>query len=198
MPVVIAGTYPTGIFHGNAIMSSEDFRRLWPKEGGQEVLLMKSSHPEEAAEILSMAMNEYGLNVQTVEERIKMFFEVTETYLIIFLTLGGLGLLLGIFSLMIIVRKNLTAQHSTIRQYRATGFPEPLIRQLLLQENLLVPFFAVCVGATGSIISISANPGGAGLTTFLLALVVLMVIFLLLYYGIKYMVYQSINNLKEL
>jgi len=198
VPVVIAGTYPTGIFHGNAIMSSEVFRRLWPKEGGQEVLLMKSSRPEEAAEILSMAMNEYGLNVQTVEERIKMFFEVTETYLIIFLTLGGLGLLLGIFSLMIIVRKNLTAQRSTIRQYRATGFSEPLIRQLLLHENLLVPFYAICVGAIGSIISISANPGGAGLSTLLLALVVLVVIFLLLYYGVKYMVNQTINNQKDL
>ena len=195
VPVVIAGTYPTGIFHGNAIMSSEDFRRLWPKEGGWEVLLMKSSRPKEAAEILSIAMNEYGLNVQTVEERIKMFFEVTETYLIIFLTLGGLGLLLGVFSLMIIVRKNLTAQLPTIRQYRATGFSEPLIRQLLLHENLLVPFYAICVGAIGSIISISANPGGAGLTTLLLALVVLMVICFLLYYGVKYMVNQTINNI---
>ena len=198
VPVVIAGTYPTGIFHGNAIMSSEDFRRLWPKEGGWEVLLMKSSRPKEAAEILSIAMNEYGLNVQTVEERIKMFFEVTETYLIIFLTLGGLGLLLGVFSLMIIVRKNLTAQLPTIRQYRATGFSEPLIRQLLLHENLLVPFYAICVGAIGSIISISANPGGAGLTTLLLALVVLMVICLLLYYGVKYMVNQTINNITSI
>ncbi len=198
VPVVIAGTYPTGIFHGNAIMSSEDFRRLWPKEGGWEVLLMKSSRPKEAAEILSIAMNEYGLNVQTVKERIKMFFEVTETYLIIFLTLGGLGLLLGIFSLMIIVRKNLTAQLPTIRQYRATGFSEPLIRQLLLHENLLVPFYAICVGAIGSIISISANPGGAGLTTLLLALVVLMVICLLLYYGVKYMVNQTINNITSI
>jgi putative ABC transport system permease protein len=198
VPVVIAGTYPTGIFHGNAIMSSEDFRRLWPKEGGWEVLLMKSSRPKEAAEILSIAMNEYGLNVQTVEERIKMFFEVTETYLIIFLTLGGLGLLLGVFSLMIIVRKNLTAQLPTIRQYRATGFSEPLIRQLLLHENLLVPFYAICVGAIGSIISISANPVGAGLTTLLLALVVLMVICLLLYYGVKYMVNQTINNITSI
>ena len=128
IPVVIAGTYPTGIFHGNAIMSAEDFRRLWPKESGVEVLLMKSSSPDEAAEILSTAMNEYGLNVQTVEERIKMFFGVTETYLLIFLTLGGLGLFLGIFSLMIIVRKNLTAQATTIRQYRAMGFDDLLIQ----------------------------------------------------------------------
>ena len=193
-PVIIAGTYPTGIFHGNAIMSAEDFRSLWPKESGVEVLLMKSSRPDEAAEILSTAMNEYGLNIQTVEERIRMFFEVTETYLLIFLTLGGLGLLLGIFSLMIIVRKNLTAQTATIRQYRAMGFGDRLIQNILLRENLLVPLYAVAVGATGSVISISANIGGAGATTLLLSFVVLVVICLLLYYGIRFMINQSVNN----
>ena len=194
VPVVIAGTYPTGIFHGNAIMSSEDFRRLWPKESGVEVLLMKSSCPDEAAELLAIAMNEYGLHIQTVEERIKMFFEVTETYLIIFLTLGGLGLLLGIFSLMVIVRKNLAARTATIRQYRAMGFSERLIAQLLFRENLLVPFYAVCVGAVGSAISISANVGGAGLNTLLLAFIVLVAIGLILYYGIQYMIQQTINK----
>ena len=194
VPVVIAGTYPTGIFHGNAIMSKDDFRSLWPKESGVEVLLMKSSRPDEAAEILAKAMNEYGLNIQTVGERIRMFFEVTETYLLIFLTLGGLGLLLGIFSLMIIVRKNLTAQTATIRQYRAMGFSSCLISQLLLRENLLVPLYAVAVGATGSVISISANVGGAGPATLMLASAVLVVICLLLYYGIRFMINQSINN----
>lgn len=194
VPVVITGTYPTGIFHGNAIMSAEDFRCLWPKESGVEVLLMTSSCPDEAAEILSTAMNEYGLNIQTVGERIQMFFEVTETYLLIFLTLGGLGLLLGIFSLMIIVRKNLTAQIATICQYRAMGFGNSLIQNLLFRDNILVPLYAVAVGATGSVISISANIGGAGPTTLLLSFAVLVIICLLLYYGIKFMIIQSVNN----
>jgi len=192
VPVVIAGTYPTGIFHGNAIMSAKDFRRLWPKKSGVEVLLMKSSHPDEAAEILSTAMNEYGLNVQTVEERIQMFFEVTETYLLIFLTLGGLGLLLGIFSLMIIVRKNLTAQAATIRQYRAMGFGDRLIQSLLLRENLLVPLYAVAVGATGSVISISANIGGAGPATLLFAALALVALAAALVIGIRIIVKQYI------
>ncbi|MCR4835976.1 MAG: ABC transporter permease [Bacteroidaceae bacterium] len=198
VPVVIAGTYPTGVFHGNAMMSQEDFRRLWPNESGVEVLLMKSPHPDEAAEILSMAMNEYGLNIQTTDERIRMFFEVTETYLVIFLTLGGLGLLLGIFSLMIIVRKNLSAEMPVIQQYRAMGFPERLIRNLLLRENLLVPFYAVCIGAVGSVISISANVGGAGLSTLLLAFTALVAICLLLYFGIKIMVMQTLNNQQKI
>lgn len=193
--VIIAGSYPTGIFHGNAIMSDDDFRRLWPKETGVEVLLMTSSHPDEAAEILSIAMNEYGLSIQTAEERIHMFFEVTETYLIIFLTLGGLGLLLGIFSLMIVVHRNLTAQATTIGQYRAMGFREDLIRQLLLRENLIVPLYAVAAGAIGSVISISANVGGAGPATLLSGLAVLAAIGLLLYFGIKYMISQSIGQL---
>ncbi|MBR3478140.1 MAG: hypothetical protein IKH43_03480 [Bacteroidaceae bacterium] len=198
VPVVIAGTYPTGVFHGNAMMSQEDFRRLWPNESGVEVLLMKSPHPDEAVEILSMAMNEYGLNIQTTDERIRMFFEVTETYLVIFLTLGGLGLLLGIFSLMIIVRKNLSAEMPVIHQYRAMGFPERLIRNLLLRENLLVPFYAVCIGAVGSVISISANVGGAGLSTLLLAFTGLVAICLLLYFGIKIMVMQTLNNQQKI
>ena len=194
VPVVIAGTYPTGIFHGSAIMSSDDFRRLWPKENGVEVLLMQSSRPYEAAELLSMAMGEYGLHLQTVEERIRIFFEVTETYLLIFLTLGGLGLLLGIFSLMIIVRKNLTAQSATIQQYRSMGYSDTLIRQLLLRSNLLVPFYAIIVGATGSVISISANVGGAGLSTLLLALALLVALSILLYFGVKFMIKQFITN----
>ena len=195
VPVLIAGTYPTGIFHGNAIMSKEDFRTLWPKEVGVEVLLVKSSHPEEAAEILSIAMNEYGLNIQTVEERIKMFFEVTETYLIIFMTLGGLGLLLGIFSLVIIVRKNLTAQATTIQQYRAMGFTEHLIKQMLLRENIIVPFYAILIGATGSIISISANVGGAGITALLSALTVLIIICLILFHSIRWLIKLTLDKI---
>jgi putative ABC transport system permease protein len=194
VPVLIAGTYPTGIFHGNAIMSAEEFRSLWPKESGVEVLLMKSSRPDEAAEILSTAMNEYGLNIQTVGERIQMFFEVTETYLLIFLTLGGLGLLLGIFSLMIIVRKNLTAQTATIRQYRAMGFGDSLIQNILLRENLLVPLYAVTIGATGSVISISANIGGAGPATLLYAALALAVLAAALAVGIRIIVKQYIYN----
>lgn len=194
VPVVIAGSYPTGLFHGAAIMSRDNFRSLWPRESGTEVLLMRSSHPEEAADVLATAMSEYGLTVMTVGERLQMFFEVTETYLVIFLTLGALGLLLGIFSLLIIVRKNLTAQQSTISFYRTMGFAEPLILQMLKYENLLVPLYASVAGTTGAIISISANPVGAGLTTILISVVVLAALYLIVYYGIQHIIEYTIKS----
>ena len=185
VPIVIAGTYPTGLFPGAAIMSRDTYHRLWPKESGIEVLLMRSTQPEEASEILATAMGEYGLHIQTVAERLQLFFEVTETYLVIFLTLGALGLLLGIFSLLIVVRKNLTAQSRTIDLYRTLGFTEPIIRKILFRENIIVPLYALCVGATGAVISISANAVGAGAFAIGFALVACVVLGLLIYYGIK-------------
>ena len=194
VPVVIAGSYPTGLFHGAAIMSRDDFRRLWPRESGTEVLLMRSSRPEEAADVLATAMSEYGLSVMTVGERLQMFFEVTETYLVIFLTLGALGLLLGIFSLFIIIRKNLTVHQPTIRLFRTMGFAEPIILQMLLRENLLVPLYALVAGATGAVISISTNPVGAGPATILISVVVLAALCLIIYYGIQHIIKYTINN----
>ena len=78
------------------------------------------------------------------------------------------------------------------------GFSERLIGQLLLRENLLAPLYAILVGATGSVISISANVGGAGPVTLLLVFIVLVAIGLILYYGVKYMIQQTINNQKTI
>lgn len=195
VPVLIAGTYPTGIFHGNAIMSQRDFRKLWPRESGTEVLLVKTSTPDAVSELLAIAMSEYGLSIQTTNERIRMFFEVTDTYLLIFLTLGALGLLLGIFCLIIVVRKNLVANQATIELYHILGFTKVRIRQILYRENIMVPLFAVITGAIGAVISISANVSGAGLGTILIALLAIIIICMALTYGIWLMIRSQLERI---
>lgn len=184
-PVLIAGTYPTGIFHGNAIMSHDDFRQLWPSESGVEVLVVNTPDAQSAAQLLSTALSEYGLNIQTTAQRIQMFFTVTDTYLIIFLTLGGLGMLLGIFSLFIIVRKNLTASRPSIQLYQALGYTAESVHRMLLHENVLIPLYALLVGTLGSVISISANIGGAGLHAIMMAILCLVALCAMIYFGIK-------------
>ena len=195
VPVLIAGTYPTGIFHGNAIMSQKDFRKLWPRESGTEVLLVKTSTPDAVSELLAIAMSEYGLSIQTTNERIRMFFEVTDTYLLIFLTLGALGLLLGIFCLIIVVRKNLVANQATIELYHILGFRKARIRQILYRENITVPLFAVVTGAIGAVISISANVSGAGLGTILIALLAIIILCMALTYGIWLMIRSQLEKI---
>lgn len=187
VPLPILGTYPTGIFHGNAIMDSRLFARLWPEEKGTEVFLASTNDGGEAAELLAIALSEYGLDMQTTVERMQMFFRVTQTYLVIFLTLGGIGLLLGIFCLVIVVRKNLLARQPEVKQLWHMGFGAHAIRRLLLIENLAMPVYAILVGGTGSIISISANVAGAGWATIASAIALIVLIVLVVVKGIREM-----------
>lgn len=190
--IIIAGTYPTGIFHGNAIMNQDHFRQIWPEETGTSLLLVKTPKDkiDDMREYLATALSEYGLSISTTTERIELFFTVTDTYLAIFLTLGGLGMLLGVFCLIIVIRKNLDSRQNELTTLVSLGYKTDTIRQQLFYENLIVPISAILSGAIGSIISISANATGAGLATILTAIIFLLALLILVYRGIK----QMINN----
>ena len=74
--------------------------------------------------LISQALSEYGVRVMTTNDRLRQFNTVTDTYLTIFMTLGGLGLLLGILSFIIVIRKNLAMRRDEIRLYRVLGFTD--------------------------------------------------------------------------
>lgn len=170
--VVIATSYPTGILHGQAIMPLEAFCQLWPDETGSRILLFSESSD------LATQLSDYGMSIVPTTERLRMFFEVTDTYLSIFLSLGGLGLLLGLVSLLIVIRKNITARRDEIRLYQTLGFPTEKIVSMLRREQMIVPLLAILMGVLGSLLSISANVGGAGRTTWLTAIALLILILL--------------------
>ncbi len=154
---VIAGSYPTGIFHGNAVMPLSAFRQLWPDETGSRIMLFSLQSPAQgpvrgssATTPIAQALSDYGVTITTTTDRLHQFFEVTDTYLSIFLSLGGLGLLLGLVSLLIVIRKNLAARRSEIQLYHTLGFPPEAVAGMLRREQLVVPLLAVVAGMAGS------------------------------------------------
>lgn len=153
---VIAGSYPTGIFHGNVVMPLSAFRQLWPEETGSRILLFSLPSPHDSASgssatlPIAQALSDYGVTIIPTTERMRQFFEVTDTYLTIFLSLGGLGLLLGLASLLIVIRKNLAARRSEILLYHTLGFTSEAVARMLRREQLVVPLLAVGAAMAGS------------------------------------------------
>lgn len=192
--LIIAASYPTGIFHGQALMDATVFRRLWPDEGGTSLFLVQTpqGREQQVKELLQIALSQYGLAIVTTTQRIQLFFSVTDTYLCIFLTLGGLGMLLGIFCLVIGVRKTLVTRQTQIQMLSQAGFTPLLIRHILVRENLIVPLYAILSGTIGALISISANVTGAGLGTLITALLVFLMLMGLTVVAIRYIV--NTNN----
>lgn len=190
--VVIAAEYPTGIFHGNAIMPIDCFRQLWPDEMGSRVVLVKEDGQKSKVEgsnpsplntklstlssTLTTSLSDYGFTLIPSVERLLHFFEVTDTYLRIFLSLGLLGLMLGLVSLLIVIRKNLVARSEEIRLYHALGFPTATIVYMFRCEQLIVPLLAIITGAgVCLLISVLLPTFSFSLSTFLLCLLPIIV-----------------------
>lgn len=167
----LVGTLANSIFQGNILVDLTLFSEIWEETAGSEVFLLKTRDPdrEEVETLLSQALHEYGVRVSTTNDRLRRFNEVTDTYLTIFMTLGGLGLLLGIVSFIIVIRKNLVMRRGEIRLYQMLGFTDRSIGRILYKENVLVPLYAILVGVIGALISVGLSVPNTGMGAWLLA-----------------------------
>jgi putative ABC transport system permease protein len=180
IPIVLAGTLENSIFQGYILIDKSLFSKIWSEISGSEIMLIKvpDSAIAETKTLISQALNNYGVRVTTTNERMKLFYSVTDTYLTIFLTLGGLGFLLGIFSFIIVVRKNLVARTKEITLYRSLGFSEKRMLNLLYKENIIIPLCAIATGALGSLLGVSMGFGNVSIGIWTLAVAFLTVFIL--------------------
>lgn len=170
--IQLVGTLSNSIFQGHILIDRSLFSDIWQETTGSEVFLLQVNETEReaTATLLSTALNEYGVRVSTTNDRLRQFHTVTDTYLTIFLTLGGLGLLLGIMSFIIVVRKNLAMRRREIELYRTIGFTNRKIEHILRRENLLVPLYAIATGVVSSLVGVSISLQSIGLWIWILAL----------------------------
>jgi len=176
--IVLAGTIQNSIFQGSILIDKSLFSEIWSEISGSEIMLIRVPDDKisETKMLITQALNNYGVRVMTTGERMKLFYSVTDTYLTIFLTLGGLGLLLGVFCFVIVVRKNLLARSKEITLYRSLGFNEERITGLLYKENILVPLFAIITGTLGSFLGGIMGFGNVSIWIWALTVVFLVVL----------------------
>lgn len=198
--IQLAGTLSNSIFQGNILIDQALFREIWEETTGSEVFLLKvdEAGKEEVKTLLSQALNEYGVRIFTTNDRLRQFNTVTDTYLTIFLTLGGLGLLLGIMGFVIVIRKNLSMRLREITMYRTLGFTDKRIEQLFYKENLLVPLYAIAAGVISALVGVSSSFMNAGTGIWLLALLFTLFFVACVLVFVKKSVKQEIENSKRL
>ena len=192
--IQLAGTLQNSIFQGYILIDKTLFTEIWSEISGSEIMLVKV--PDRVVTdtnmLISQALNNYGVRVMTTGERVKMFYSITDTYLTIFLTLGGMGLLLGIFSFVIVVRKNIVARLKEITTYRSLGFNQKRMVDLLYKENIIIPLFAISTGAIGSLPGISMGFGNVSVQIWILAITFLAVSILCVMLFVKNSVRKSV------
>lgn len=152
----LVGGISNSIFQGSVIVSERAFISHFPSISGSRVLLIDvpvGSRPG-IMETLTRTMQDYGLEMTSAAERLAEFNMVQDTYLSIFLALGGLGLILGTVGMGIVILRNIMERRSELALFRAVGFSRRVLNRMVLSENFLLLVLGVVCGTVSAIVAV--------------------------------------------
>jgi len=159
----IVGMVSGSVLQGSLIVAEDKFIERFPGEEGYRMLLIDC--PEEkqvaVADHLSDRLQDLGLSLIETESRLTALNEVQNTYLSMFLALGGLGLLVGSIGLGLVVLRNLLDRRAELGMLLAVGLSSKQLRHMVFYEHwglLLAGLLWGCLAALLAIVPATQLP----------------------------------------
>lgn len=154
--LVLVGGLNASVFQGNILISDANFIKHFPSSGASSVMLIDTPKDKQnqIAESLESDLRDYGIVLSNTSDRLAQFYSVTNTYLTVFMILGGLGVLIATLGLGIIIYRNLIDRKQELALLMATGFHKDLITKLIFRENLALIVIGMLIGIVSAIIGI--------------------------------------------
>ena len=154
--LVLAGLLSRSIFQSELVMAERHFLDLYSDHTGYQALLVETEAADAAA-TLENTFAEEGLDATRTSERLAEFLVVENTYLSTFLTLGGLGLLLGTLGLAVVMVRSVLERRGELALLEALGFARGSISGLVFAENSFLLVFGVGIGTASALLAVAPH-----------------------------------------
>lgn len=154
--MVLMGGLNPSIFQGNLLIADSHFTKYFPTVGGSRVLLVDAPIEQEASvrDYLNQNFTDFGIDIMRASDRLAEFNSVTNTYLTVFMILGGLGVLIGTVGLGIVLLRNMLDRRHEIALMQAMGFDKHRIFRIIFFENLVLLIAGMFIGLLSAFIGI--------------------------------------------
>ena len=154
--LLLIGGLSSSVFQGNILISDSAFIANFPSSSGSEIMLVdiQGDNSKEVENLLTNQLVDYGVDISSASERLAGFYSVTNTYLTIFMILGGLGVILGTIGLGIVLMRNMIERKHEIALLGALGFKKSQIFSLILTENIFLLISGIVIGVLSAFIGI--------------------------------------------
>jgi ABC-type lipoprotein release transport system permease subunit len=153
--IILAAGLKSSVFQGYVIISKENFNRYFPSVSGSSVMLVDGD--PQLADLYKKTLDErlanYGINTGLTTERLKSFYEVTNTYLSVFGVFGALGMILGVAGLGFVLLRNYNQRKREFALMVATGFTLRRIRRNLLNEQVVILSAGIISGVLPALVA---------------------------------------------
>jgi ABC-type antimicrobial peptide transport system permease subunit len=197
LKVKIMGGLANSVFQGNILVSAELFRQYFPSVGGAKAMLVDGEFGSQSviSDRLEYLFQDFGMVVTPTSGKLAQFNSVENTYLTVFMMLGGLGIIIGTIGLGIVLLRNLEERKQEIAIYQAIGFNPILIHKLIFAENLFILLTGMGIGLLAAFTGILPSffsPAFQFPTAY-----ILVVIFLVLLNGLAWIYFPLRNALSK-
>lgn len=152
------------VLQGSIIIGDNAFERLFPSVSGTRAFLVDAPH-DRSADLqgsLSTAFQDVGMELEPAAARLAEFAIVENTYLSIFLALGGMGLLLGTVGMALVVSRNVLERRHELALLRSLGFSRRRICMLVFREHTHLLLAGLLVGTTAAVVAVLPSVLTAG------------------------------------
>ncbi len=133
----IVGILKDSLLQGRLLISEDNFVHHFPSADGYRQFLIDGDWDQQDAQAAALMKKyrDFGIEVIPARQKLAQFHEVENTYLAIFLILGGLGVVLGSAALGLVLVLNVLDRRGELAMMQAVGFRKPLLKQMLLLEH---------------------------------------------------------------
>ena len=153
------------LLQGSVIIAEQDFIEKFPDAGGYQYFL-GDVWPREKADDVEKLMNrmleDRGMSVSAAADRMNEFNAVQNTYLSIFSTLGGLGILLGTVGLAVVVGRNVLERRGQLGLMQAFGFTRDGLVKMVLAEHWFLHVSGVLLGVVAAVVAVAPKLSARG------------------------------------
>ncbi|MCF7837360.1 MAG: hypothetical protein K9N49_01900 [Candidatus Marinimicrobia bacterium] len=155
--VKLMGGLAPSILQGHLIVSEAFLMQRYPSLGGARVLLVDvpAAHSAALERVLTRRLADLGLASVPATQRLAEFNAVENTYLSIFMLLGGLGVLLGSAGLGIVAARNILERRAELALLRAVGFRRGQLLRMLFLEHAALALAGMVTGVLAAGVAVA-------------------------------------------
>jgi putative ABC transport system permease protein len=157
--VRIVGIIDNSVLQGSLLIAERAFTERFPTRAGHSVFLVDApkDKTDPVSSLLSGRMADFGMSIVSTPDRLALFNQVENTYLSVFLVLGGLGLVVGTAGLALVVLRNLLERRGEWAMMRAVGFDRATLVRLAFGEHWGLLVAGLILGTVSSLVAIGPS-----------------------------------------
>ena len=152
----IVGILTSSMVQGSLIISEDEFVKRFPSDEGYRMLFIDA--PQEDADkvskYLTSRLPQYGVEIMPAATKLEQFMAVENTYLSIFMLLGGLGMILGSIGLGLVVLRNVLERRGELAMLQAVGYNKATLKKLIFHEHLGLMLYGLLCGIIAALVAV--------------------------------------------